>query len=181
MESVFKPQHTLHMSSSGLTNATAKLVSLISSCFHIPIDYFLTKLPIALLTHKIPYQSSIPNLLMASHHTLNKIQSHYQHPLGPEYMIWCLLILSLSVLLLFIHSLLHLFWPSLILQIWLVCSCVGPKQNVISLISAIYSLVCCIHWQNLMKAQLLRKSGKCRLQTPSFGSTGKRINEQMWS
>lgn len=94
MESVFKPQHTLHMSSSGLTNATAKLVSLISSCFHIPIDYFLTKLPIALLTHKIPYQSSIPNLLMASHHTLNKIQSHYQHPLGLEYMIWCLLILS---------------------------------------------------------------------------------------
>lgn len=90
MESRLKPQHTLHVSSSSLTNATSKLISLISSHLHISIDYFLTNLPIALLTHKIPYQSSIPNLLKSFPHTLNKIQSHYQHPHGPEYMIWCL-------------------------------------------------------------------------------------------
>ena len=91
MESCLKPQHTLHVSLSSLTNTTSKLISLISSCFHIPIDYFLTKLPIALLMHKIPYRSSVPKLLMPSHYTLNKFQSYYQHPHGPEYLILCLL------------------------------------------------------------------------------------------
>lgn len=141
MESCLKPQHTLHVSLSSLNNTITKLISLISSCFHIPIDYFLTKLPIALLMHKIPSQSSVPKLLMPSHYTLNKIQSHYQHPHGPEYLICACLKRSLSKALPLSHFLPQLYQTSLTLQIRPVCSCWSENQNVTSLLSAIYYLV----------------------------------------
>lgn len=54
----------------------------LASILH-PYRLFLTKLPTALSTQKTLYLSSVPNLLMASHQTLNKIQSHYQHAPWP--------------------------------------------------------------------------------------------------
>lgn len=180
MESCLKPQHTLHVSLSSLNNTISKLISLISSCFHIPIDYFLTKLPIAPLMHKIPSRYSVPKLLMPSHYTLNKIQSHYQHPHGPEYLIWCLLkkksfqsspSQSFST-----PAIPDFFNSSNKTSMFLL----EPKPKCY--ISSFCHLLSgqCIHWQNFTRAKLLRKSRKY-LQPSSFSSTEKRINEQVWS
>lgn len=75
-ESCLNPHYTLHVSLSSLTDTSSKSIFSICSFFHILTEYFLTKLPVASLMHKTLCLPSVPNLLMASHQILNKIQSH---------------------------------------------------------------------------------------------------------